>query len=243
MALPNQATGFIIRASKPLFNFHPPMCFSAPASLIAGATLTAIGKETLKKPKVKTDIPFASIPLIFGIQQFVEGAVWLSFGMPVINQVLAFVYLLFAYVLWPVFVPVAILLMENDPIRRKLIKIFAVCGMIVGLTLLYSILTGPVEAQVIQQSIGYSSIGNFPRGIVWLYVAATCFSCIASSHKMVVFFGITVFISGFTAWQCYANSFFSVWCFFAAILSFMVYLHFQPADQLVRQIKERLKIA
>lgn len=219
------------------------MCFSASASLIAGTGLCIIGKETLKKPKVKTDIPFASIPLIFGIQQFVEGAVWLSIGMPVINQVLAFIFLFFAYVVWPVFVPVAILLMEIDPRRKKLIKIFAVCGMIAGMTMLYSILTGPIEAQVIQQSISYSSIGNFPQAIFWLYLAATAFSCVASSHKMVSFFGITILISCFTAYQCYANSFFSVWCFFAAILSFLVYLHFHPANQLVRDIKTRLKIA
>jgi hypothetical protein len=219
------------------------MCFSASASLIAGTTLTVIGKETLKKPKVKTDIPFASIPLIFGIQQFVEGAIWLSFGMPVINQVLAFVYLVFAYVLWPVFVPIAILLMETDPLRQKIIKAFAVCGMIAGMTMLYSILTGPVEAQVIQQSISYSSVGNFPEAIFWLYLAATCFSCIVSSHRMVTLFGITILVSCFTAYQCYASSFFSVWCFFAALLSFMVYLHFHPADELMRQIKERFKIA
>jgi hypothetical protein len=219
------------------------MCFSASASIIAGTTLSIIGKETLKKPKVKTDIPFASIPLIFGIQQFAEGAVWLTIGIPGLNQILALVFLIFAYAVWPIFVPVAILLMETDPFRKKLIKVFAVCGMIAGLTLLYSILTGPVEAQVIQQSISYSSIGNFPQGIFWLYLAATSFSCIASSHKMVSFFGVTILVSCFTAYQCYANSFFSVWCFFAAILSFMVYLHFQPVDELFRQIKERLKIA
>jgi len=219
------------------------MCFSASASIIAGTALTIVGRETLKKPKVKSDYPYASIPLIFGIQQFVEGGVWLTIGIPAINHVIAFVYLVFAYVVWPVFVPIAILLMENDPIRKKIIKIFAVCGMIAGLMMLYSILSGPIEAQIIQNSISYSSIGNFPQGLFWLYVAATCFSCIASSHRMVVLFGIIILASGFTAYQCYANSFFSVWCFFAAILSFIVYFHFRPANDLVREIKNRLKIA
>lgn len=202
-----------------------------------------IGRETLKKTKVKTDYPFAAIPLIFGIQQFVEGGVWLSIGLPVINQITAYVYLIFAYVLWPIFVPTAILLMENDPLRKRIIKVLVVCGMIAGLTLLYSILSGPVEAQVIQQSVSYSSIGNFPAHTVWLYIIATCFSCMASSHKMVTLFGITLFVSCFTAWQCYANTFVSVWCFFSAILSFMVYLHFQPAHELVRDIKSRMNIA
>lgn len=219
------------------------MCFSAQASLIAGTTLGLIGKETLKKPKVRSDYPYASIPAIFAVQQFTEAAVWLTFGMPVINQVLAFIYMFFAYVLWPVFVPVAILLMETSPLRKRLIKIFAVCGMIVGLTMFYSMFTGPVEAQVIGQSISYTSIGNYPHILFWLYAAATCFSCIVSSHRMVTLFGLTLGVSCFTAYQCYANSFFSVWCFFAALLSFLVYLHFHPVEEVVRGIKSRLKIA
>jgi hypothetical protein len=219
------------------------MCFSAQASMIAGATLGVIGKETLKRPKARTDLPFASIPLIFAVQQFVEGAVWLSFGIPAVNRGLAFVYLFFAYALWPVFVPIAILLMEKDRVRKKLLRLFVVCGIIAGLTMLFSILTGPVEAEVIQQSISYNSIGDFPPGIFWVYIAATCFSCIASSHRIVILFGITLFISCFTAYQCYAGSFVSVWCFFAALLSFLVYLHFHPANELLRDIKNRLKIA
>jgi hypothetical protein len=219
------------------------MCFSTSASMIAGVTLGMIGRETVKKPKVITDYPYASIPLIFSVQQFTEGAVWFTINMPVINHILAFVYLFFAYVVWPVFVPIAVLLMENNPLRQKSLKLFAVLGMITGLTLLYSILSGPVEAQIIQNSLSYSSIANYPPGIFWMYLAATGVSCLVSGHRMVTLFGITILIASFTSWQCYANTFISVWCFFSAILSFIVYLHFQPVGELVRGIKARLNIA
>jgi hypothetical protein len=55
------------------------MCFSASASFIAGATLSAVGLATLRMTKRKAEIPFAMIPLLFGVQQITEGMIWLSF--------------------------------------------------------------------------------------------------------------------------------------------------------------------
>jgi hypothetical protein len=219
------------------------MCFSAPASLIAGVTLCAIGKETLKKAKVKSEIPFASIPLIFGIQQIIEGLVWLSVGIPSLNHIAAFAFLIFAYVFWPSFAPVAVLLMEKDPSRKKFLKFFIFIGIIVSVTLFYSIIKGPVSAQIIQNTISYSSANTFPFIMGYLYIAATSLCFLFSTHKMLKVFGVTLFVSSFTAYQCYVTSWISVWCFFAAILSFIVYLHFAPVDDLIREIKTRLKMA
>ena len=44
------------------------MCFSATASFIAGISLSVIGVATVKKAERKAEIPFAMIPLLFGIQ-------------------------------------------------------------------------------------------------------------------------------------------------------------------------------
>ena len=44
------------------------MCFSAPASFIAGTALSLIGVDALRKTKTRREIPFAIIPLLFGIQ-------------------------------------------------------------------------------------------------------------------------------------------------------------------------------
>jgi len=55
------------------------MCFSATASFIAGVSLLVLGVATVKKAKRKAEIPFAMIPLLFGVQQIIEGMLWLSF--------------------------------------------------------------------------------------------------------------------------------------------------------------------
>ena len=86
------------------------MCFSAPASFIAGAALSATGVATIRMTSRRAQRPFAAIPLLFGIQQIVEGMIWLSFGdaSPVPNATLTFAYSLFSHVLWPIYMPYAV---------------------------------------------------------------------------------------------------------------------------------------
>ena len=63
------------------------MCFSATASFISGTALCAIGVATLKQTKASAEIPFALIPLLFGIQQLTEGAlVCLSVATPMTHN-------------------------------------------------------------------------------------------------------------------------------------------------------------
>jgi hypothetical protein len=49
------------------------MCFSATASFIAGTTLSIIGIATIRNVERRSELPLALIPLLFGIQQLIEG--------------------------------------------------------------------------------------------------------------------------------------------------------------------------
>ena len=78
------------------------MCFSATASFGSGTLLLAIGTVTLRMARCPAERPYAAIPLLFAIQQLVEGVVWLSFGGPAwLNFVATQVYSFFSHVLWP----------------------------------------------------------------------------------------------------------------------------------------------
>ena len=91
------------------------MCFSATASFSAGAVLLGLGTLTLKSAHRPRELPFAAIPLLFAIQQLSEGVIWLTFGSeaPLLNTVMTHVYSFFSHVLWPIYVPVAVLLIET----------------------------------------------------------------------------------------------------------------------------------
>lgn len=203
------------------------MCFSAAASFAAAGALSVAGGLTLAQVKKKSELPFASIPLLFGIQQAIEGAVWVSFGSPIVNAVATYAYSMFSHVLWPIFVPFSVLMIEKDPTRIKILRIFSFIGFAVGLYLLYFILVDPVTAHVVNNSIAYRSPHLYVYLVMALYLIATCGSCLASSHKIINLFGIVLFISFAIAAWFFTETFFSVWCFFAALLSIIVYWYFQ----------------
>ncbi len=203
------------------------MCFSAGASFIAGGALGATGAFTLSRAKKKADLPFASIPLLFGIQQAVEGVIWISFSSPLINTVMIYAYSMFSHVLWPTFIPLSVLLLETIPWRKKAIFLFLLMGIVVSTYLLYFLLTLPLSAQVVNKSIVYVSPHFYVIPMLILYFSATCISSLFSSHKLVNIFGIAALLSAAIAYKFYSTSFISVWCFFAAILSSLIFLYFR----------------
>ena len=70
------------------------MCFSASASFIAGTTLCAVGVATIKRTEARSELPLAMIPLMFGVQQLIEGVVWLTFtnDLPLLKQTMTYLY-------------------------------------------------------------------------------------------------------------------------------------------------------
>ena len=215
------------------------MCFSASASFVAGTSLSAIGVATLTNVKNKTEIPFALIPLLFGMQQLVEGVIWLTFtrDTPQLQQTMTYVYSVFSHVLWPIYVPLAIGVLEVERWRRKALAAFEVAGLTAGLYLLFFIVTRPVVAQVVGSHIEYISPHFYIAPVIVLYVAATCVSGFFSSHRFVNLFGGLAFASFVATYALYAHALVSVWCFFAAVLSILMYVHLRfrglggfPAD-------------
>lgn len=204
------------------------MCFSATASFTAGSALLIVGAVTLARVRRPAELPFALIPLLFSIQQLIEGVIWLTFDVKDghLNALLTLVYSVFSHVLWPIFVPVAVLLIEPLAWRRNVLAAIALAGAAVGLFLLYNLMTLPIESRVVGQHITYESPHFFVAAVMIAYVLGTCISSIFSSHRTVQLFGVVAFGSFLAAGAFYAAWLISVWCFFAAILSSIILLHF-----------------
>lgn len=80
------------------------MCFSAEASFAGGIIISAVGIATVTKVHKSSQVVFASIPIFFGIQQIVEGSLWLT--IPLIDyvklkEISTYIFLIMADVLWP----------------------------------------------------------------------------------------------------------------------------------------------
>lgn len=213
------------------------MCFSASASFIAGVSLSAIGVLTLQKVRSRAEIPFAAIPLLFGIQQLIEGMLWLSFRfeMALLNVIMTYLFVLFSHVLWPLLVPLAIGLVETVAWRKKVILIFQIIGGAVGLYLLYFIIRFPITSEI-KVHVLYVFPDFHKPPVLLLYVAATCVSGFFSSHRMIQIFGVLALLLFMLSYWFYMVAFFSVWCFFCALLSVVIYLHFRFGDERAAQL-------
>ena len=211
------------------------MCFSAAASFSAGALLLGIGTLTLRSARATRQpraLLFAAIPLLFAIQQLIEGVIWLTFtnDHPGLIAVMTHAYSFFSHVLWPVYVPVAVLLMEPAGWRRRAVVAFVAAGAAVGAYLLYVLLAYPIVSRPTGQHIEYVSPHFFAAVTMTLYLLSTAISPLLSTHRMVVVFGALALLSFGAAYAFYATWFISVWCFFAALLSSVVYFYFRERE-------------
>jgi hypothetical protein len=201
---------------------------SASASFTAGAALLAVGAVTVSKASARAEVPFAAIPVLFGVQQIVEGALWVALGADaaLAGAVLAQVYSVFSHVLWPAYVPAATLLLEPVAWRRKVLAALLVLGAVTALYLLYTLVRFPISAEAAGGHIRYLAPHLYVPWVMAAYLAATIASLCFSSHRAVVAFGVLAFTAALAVYAAYAAWFISVWCFFAALLSAVVWQHF-----------------
>jgi hypothetical protein len=211
------------------------MCFSATASFTAGVALLGMGAMGAVRARRPAELPFALIPGFFGVQQLIEGALWLTFPdrAPHLNSMLTHLYSFFSHIFWPAYVPVAVLLLEPVAWRRRLLAGIALGGAAVSLYLLYFLLMEPIVSEVVGRHISYVSPHFYVGAVMTFYVLATCVSSLVSSCGTIRLFGAATFAALLAAYAFYAYWFISVWCFFAAVLSAIVLVHVfrrQPAQ-------------
>lgn len=203
------------------------MCFSATASFTAGTILSAVGIVTLTKAKRFVQFPFAAIPLLFGLQQLTEGFVWLSVNGTISGKWLwpfALAFLLFAQVIWPVWVSVSFLLPETNATRRKLLWTVLSLGIMLSLYHIYCYFLFPIAVSASAHHIDY--LREFPQRpaklIAGIYIIVTLVPPFLSSIRNMRLLGSVVFLSFLLTVLFYREHLISVWCLFAAIASAVV---------------------
>ncbi|RZI40092.1 hypothetical protein EGT07_25760 [Herbaspirillum sp. HC18] len=212
------------------------MCFSATASFVAGVSLSGIGIVALRRVARRRELPFALIPLLFGIQQMIEGILWLSFhAYPGATSATTFAFSVFSHTLWPIFVPFSVALLEPVEWRRNVMQAFQVIGLGVGLYLFYFIVRYPITA-VMEEHVLYVSPHFFQVPTMLLYLMATCVVSFFSSHRLVQVFGTLALVLFIVAYWFYTTALFSVWCFFSALLSAVIVLYFKSESRERQQL-------
>lgn len=211
------------------------MCFSATASFTASAVLTVAGVVTLKQIKQPEQRPLAIIPLTFAIQQAVEGWIWVmqtQSASPWLESILSHTFPLIAYTFWSIWVAFAVRSLETDPLRRKILAFMQAVGIAVGLFFAYYLISGPLTIEVINQSIHYNFTFPLFAFSQWCYGFAIIGATMVSSHKLINLFGIGLIVSYNIARFHFTPTYPSVFCFFAALISVIIYLQIRYGERL-----------
>ena len=206
------------------------MCFSAPASFVTAGITGAIGVVALTRINEPRELPLAATPLLFALQQGVEGLLWLKLPLDSdgsLSATLTFIYLFFAEAFWPLYAPIAVWLIEPNRHRRLFMVVCMGVGTGVGTYLLWWILGHPHLATILDGHIGYLTEYRQPDAVEFAYLAATGLPLLLSSQRTIVVLGAIVLVGLFAAYAFYWEAFISVWCFFAAAASVTILCHFE----------------
>ncbi len=204
------------------------MCFSATASFAASALISTIGIMGYRragKSKVKI---LASIPICFGVQQFCEGWVWLALSHDSLSNLLgffSFLFIVFAWVVWPFLIPWLLYRLEKKESRRKKLKVFLALGTVASLIMTYVIIYHGAIGSIQDCAIQYDFVHHWEswKWFGLLYIVTTVFSTFFSSIPNIHFFGLLNLVSYFITKIFWQDQVISVWCFLSAIASMIIY--------------------
>ena len=204
------------------------MCFSTVASFTGGIAIAVIGVATITKIHKPSQIVFASIPLFFAFQQIVEGFVWLSIENPnfaAFQNAAMYIYLVMAEVFWPMMIPLAIYLMEDNPMKKRWLVLLLGLGIMLSLYYILCLISFNVTPIILGYHIEY--VDNFPKTLrliaFSIYLITSITPLFISSIKRTKLLGTLMFLSCVITIIFFTQYLTSVWCFFAAIISVIIF--------------------
>jgi hypothetical protein len=206
------------------------VCLSPEASFLAAGALAPVGVATLRAARARNELIVASLPLLFALHQLTEGFVWLGVQGEIsaaAEQAATRVYLLFAQVALPLLVPLGMLLLEPDRMRRRWMLALLGVGAVVSLRLLWVVTAHPVGADDLDRAIAYDTDVLFGAWVGAGYVAATCGPVLLSTRRHLRWFGVANLVGLGLASAIRYSAVTSVWCAYAALVSVLILLHFR----------------
>lgn len=206
------------------------MCFSATASFTVAAILLPAASYTVSMAwrTNRKWIPIAVYPIVFSIQQAIEGVLWI--GMTSGDQFLIDTasrgFLFFSHFFWLGWVPFSIRSIEEDQWRRRLLFGLSAAAALFGLSMLLPLFLYPdwLSIELARHSLKYEMVliydGFVSRPVVLgLYALFIVSALFLSSDQRIRTFGGLITLSLLATYLFFTHAFISVWCFFAAVVS------------------------
>ena len=219
------------------------MCFSAEVSFASAAVLVPAGTFAMLKA-YRRDIrylPFATLPLLFGLQQLFEGMVWTGGRLadPGWVERFSLAYMFFSWLAWPVWVPYSTYFLEPCG-RRHIYLLLAILGGMLGALqyVPYFAHDGWLVTKFLDHAISYQGTHLLDLVVRYeftylLYLFVIIAPLVTSSVKDFNIFGYLVGLVLLVTFVFFKFAYISVFCFGGAIMSlFIVYMISRNEDKL-----------
>ena len=205
------------------------MCFSEPVSFAAAGLLVVGGAfASWKAGKInKRYLPIAFMPVMAGIQQFMEGHVWmgLNHGDTFMVWWAAMGFIFFSWFMWPVWIPLGVYALEPpESPRKKVFLFFAMAGVVLGLALYIPHLLNPdwVSVSINKNSLAYEDTMFLdyliPRSLTYtIYLFLIITPPLLSSYLHVRLFGLTLIVIVILIYFFLIYAYISFFCLLAGI--------------------------
>lgn len=207
------------------------MCFSATASFSASIVIGLVGVATIKSCKTPSEKYLGSVPFLFALQQVSEGFVWLSINHPAfahLQHLFTLCFLFFAWVVWPILIPLAFYKLEPNDKRKLWCKRLIYVGVASGAYAVFNMFAKYPVPDVATFHIIYKVEKTFGHNFFFIphqtaYILATVLPMFLSSLKGVKILALSNFIALLLCFIFFQFALPSTWCFFAAFLSAIIY--------------------
>jgi len=206
------------------------MCFSATASFTAAAILLPAGAYCLATAR-RIDfrwIPLAVYPIVFSIQQAIEGILWIGFNAGDQTTIAAASrgFLFFSHLFWLAWIPFSVYWLGGETWRRRLLLALTIVGALFGLSIFLPsfLIADWLSVEQAWHSLEYRTVLIY-EGIVnrtvlrGIYALIIVSALLLAPNPQVRTFGGLIAASLIVAFLFFAHAFISVWCFLAAVLS------------------------
>jgi hypothetical protein len=197
--------------------------------VVGGVVVAVIGLDVLRHVGGRKDyLALAALPVLLAAHQLDETFVWWSLQGHLatwVGTLATWVYLFFAFVVLPVYVPLAVRAVEPPGPRRNAMTACAVLGVAVSVMLLVGMLRGPVTATLGDHHIAYGTGLSAGLVVVAAYVVATCGALLFSEHRHVAVLGAVNLVAVALLVKLAVDGFASLWCAWAAVTSGAIALH------------------
>jgi hypothetical protein len=208
------------------------MCFSAAASFSAAAVCAGIGVMTVRRAS-KADLMLAFIPIIFSLHQALEGLVWLTLAEGP-GRCAGYSYATIAFCFWPLYVPIAAWRSETD----SRLRMFMLCFLLLGTVLVAAaawVLFAGLTIDFATNQIRYLPTKRYPPVFDYLYAACVTGPLLLHRSIYLRIFGCLILLFFGVSILVFNPARYSVWCFFAAVCSIVLYLFVASRNGLGRR--------